>query len=117
MKWEDGGDDDIEKNELVLTWIGRMIRQVKKALVLEAAHSWTCVEVCSSDFMIAAFFVFCMLWQNGRTLLMKADGAARRVRQILRIEEVDHQEDLLRKRRRRMRRTRSRIMSTTRRPS
>ena len=95
MKWEDGGDDDIEENELVLTWIGRMIRQVKKALVLEAAHSWTCVEVCSSDFMIAAFFVFCMLWQNGRTLLMKADGAARRVRQILRIEEVDHQEDLL----------------------
>ena len=26
---------------------------------------------------------------------MKADGAARRVRQILRIEVVDHQEDLL----------------------
>ena len=32
---------------------------------------------------------------------MKADGAARRVRQILRIEEVDHQEDLLGRRRRR----------------
>ena len=30
---------------------------------------------------------------------MKADGAARRVRQILRIEEVDHQEDLLGRRR------------------
>ena len=47
---------------------------------------------------------------------MKADGAARRVRQILRIEVVDHQEDLLgkRRRRRRMRGTRSRIMSTIR---
>ena len=32
---------------------------------------------------------------------MKADGAASRVRQILRIEEVDHQEDLLGMRRRR----------------
>ena len=62
MKWKDDGDDDTKQNELVLTWIGRMMRQVKKALVLEAAHSWTCVsikvEVCSSDFMIAAFFVF-----------------------------------------------------------
>ena len=50
---------------------------------------------------------------------MKAEGAARRVRQILRIEVVDHQEDLLgkRRRRRRMRGTRSRIMSTTRRIS
>ena len=45
---------------------------------------------------------------------MKADGAARRVRQILRIEEVDHQEDLLGMRRRRRRGTRSRIMSTIR---
>ena len=33
---------------------------------------------------------------------MKADGAASRVRQILRIEEVDHQEDLLGMRKRRM---------------
>ena len=45
---------------------------------------------------------------------MKADGAARRVRQILRIEVVDHQEDLLGMRRRRRRGTRSRIMSTIR---
>ena len=58
MKWKDDGDDDTKQNELVLTWIGRMMRQVKKALVLEAAHSWTCVEVCSSDFTIAAFFEF-----------------------------------------------------------
>ena len=58
MKWEDVGDDVTKQNELVLTWIGRMMRQVKKALVLEAAHSWTCVEVCSSDFMIAAFLSY-----------------------------------------------------------
>ena len=45
---------------------------------------------------------------------MKADGAARRARQILRIEVVDHQEDLLGMRRRRRRGTRSRIMSTIR---
>ena len=62
MKWEDDGDDATKQNELVLTWIGRMMRQVKKALVLEAAHSWTCVsikvEVCSSDSTIAAFICY-----------------------------------------------------------